>query len=146
MNSALIHYLMLVFISVFQSSCLNTRGALLDSQGETLQIWRKVPNCLPKLTVHAFHQHLEYTLVCLFIISLSSLARCVSIFTKFGYCGDSLEQLNFSKNLSISSRLPILLQYSCSKQSHYTLYFGIVYCNLSFFISNFINLIRLFFY
>ena len=36
-----------------------------------------MPNCLPKLTGHVFHQLLEWPLVCLFTLSLSSLARCV---------------------------------------------------------------------
>ena len=54
----------------------------------------------------------------LFIISISSWL--------------SLGRLNFSKNLSISSRL-----------SYNPLYFCIVCCNLSFFISNFVDLILL---
>ena len=58
----------------------------------------------------------------------------------------SLGRLNFYNNLSISSRLSILLPYSYSIVSNNPLYFCIVCCNFSFFISNFFGLILLFFF
>ena len=55
----------------------------------------------------------------------------------------SLGRLNFTKNLSISSRLSVLLPYSSSYVSYNPLYMCIVCCNFSFFISNFVDLIPL---
>ena len=67
--------------------------------------------------------------IVLFIISLSSWF--------------SHGRLNFSKNLSISSRLSILLAYSYFSYGH--LYFCVC-CNLSFLISNFVDFSSLFFF
>ena len=66
----------------------------------------------------------------LFIISISS---CFS-----------LGRLNFSKNLSISSRLFTFLQIVFIIVSYNPLCFCIVCCNLSFFISNFVDFSLLF--
>ena len=58
----------------------------------------------------------------------------------------SLGRLSFSKELSFSSRLSILLPYSCFIIVSYNpVYFCIVCCKLSFFIPNFVDLILLYF-
>ena len=53
----------------------------------------------------------------------------------------NLGRLNFSRNLFISSRLSILLAYSCYIVFYDPLYISVVCGNLSFLIFNFVDLI-----
>ena len=81
-----------------------------------------------------------------FLITASILVLVIGLFIISISSWFSLGRLNFSKNLPISSRLSILLPYSCSYSLYNPLYFCIVCCNLSFFISNFFDFILLSFF
>ena len=60
---------------------------------------------------------------------------CNWLVQNFYFSWFMLGRLSFSKNLSLSCRLFILLTYSCSYYSHDSLYFCVVFCNV-FFTSN----------
>ena len=80
-----------------------------------------------------------------FFITVLISVLVIGFFIIFISSWFSLRRLNFSNNLPISSRLSILLPYSCSEVYYKPLYFCIVYCNLSFFIY-FVDLILLSFF
>ena len=82
------------------------------------------------------HLVLDFCLLGVFnhiLISVLVIGLYISSVSSWVSCG----KLYCSENLSISSRLFILLSYSCS---HDDLYFCGVSCNFSFFISSFIDM------
>ena len=69
-----------------------------------------------------------------FWITASISVLVIGLFIIYISSWFSLGRLNFTKNLSISSRLSVLLPYSSSYVSYNPLYMCIVCCNFSFFI------------
>ena len=72
----------------------------------------------------------------IYMLVMGLLRSPISSWVSFG-------KLYFSKNLSISSKLSILLAELLVVVSYDPLYFSVVCCDLSIFVSNFVNLVLL---